>query len=148
MDDRHIGMTGTEGPTLERRERWRRTVMIAQGAYYVLAGLWPLVHFSSFSSILAMQVNPFQAQSFGAVLVVVGGNLVEAARREPPGQSPTLLGAAVAGAIAVVSMVWLPRLAGFSGLWVDLVVEVAIAVALVVLYPRTQSVRSPIRHKR
>jgi hypothetical protein len=95
-----------------------------------------------------MQVNPFQAQAFGAVLVVVGGSLVEAARREPPGPFPTLLGAAVAGTIAIVSMVWLPRLVGFSGLWVDLAVEVAIAVALVVLYPRTQSDRSPIRRKR
>ena len=109
---------------LERRERWRRLVMIAQGTYYVLAGLWPLVHFSSFSSVVAMQsvamqINPFQAQAFGAVLVVVGGSLVEAARREPPGPFPTLLGAAVAGAIAIVSMVWLPRLVGVSGLWID-----------------------------
>ncbi len=148
MEDRRKGRASTEGSTFERRERWRRLVMIAQGAYYILAGLWPIVHFSSFSSVVAMQVNPFQAQSFGAVLVVVGGSLVEAARREPPGQFPTLLGAAVAGAIAIVSMVWLPRIVGASGLWIDLVVEVAIAIALVVLYPRTQSERSPNTRKR
>ncbi|NIU53584.1 MAG: hypothetical protein GWN68_10970, partial [Gemmatimonadetes bacterium] len=67
------------------RDRWRRWVLLAQGVYYVLTGLWPLVHFSSFARALALRVIPFQAQAFAAVLVVIGASLIEAARREPPG---------------------------------------------------------------
>jgi predicted outer membrane lipoprotein len=125
----------------ERRDHWRRWIVIAQGAYYMLSGLWPLVHFSSFAQIVALRINPFQAQSFGALLIVIGASLLEASRRQPPGAFPTLLGVAVAAAIAVINLVWLPRLAVRSGLWIDVLIEVAIASALILLYPRSQSER-------
>jgi hypothetical protein len=121
----------------ERPDRWRRWVLSGQGGYYVITGLWPLLHFSSFTSVVAFRVNPFQAHVFAAVIIVVGGSLLEAARREPPGRFPTMLGIGVASAIALVSLVWLPRLAVASLLWADLAVEVAFAIALAVLYPRT-----------
>jgi len=136
------------GLTVEKRNRWRRLTLMAQGLYYILTGLWPLAHFSSFSRAVALPVNPFQAQAFGAVLVVVGAHFVEVGRREPPGSSATLLGIAVAGAIAVVDMVWLPRLGSVSALWIDLIAEVAIAVALVLFYPRLQGERNPITRRR
>ena len=125
----------------EGRDSWRRWVLMALGAYYVLTGLWPLIHFSSFAAFVRLNVNPFQAQAFAAVIIVVGASLVEAARREPPGAYPTLLGVAVAGAIAIVSLAWLPRLGVASGLWIDLVLEVLFIAALVLLYPRAQPER-------
>lgn len=120
------------------RDRLRRWVLLTQGVYYVLTGLWPLIHFDSFADFVALNVIPFQAQAFGAVIVVVGASLIEASRREPPGSYPTLLGTAVAGAIAMVSLFWLPRMGVASGLWIDFAIEVAIAAALVLLYPRAQ----------
>lgn len=138
----------TESSAADRRNRRRRLAIMAQGLYYMLTGLWPLAHFSSYSRALALPVNPFQAQVFGAVLVVIGAHFMEAGRREPPGPSATLLGVAVACAIAVVDMVWLPRLGSVSVLWIDLVAEVAIAVSLVVFYPRTQPERNPLGRRR
>ncbi len=128
--------SGANPKSVETRNRWRRHVLRGQGAYYILAGVWPLLHFPSYARFVALDVNPFQSQVFSALLIVIGGALIEATRREPPGPFPTLLGAAVAGAIAVVSLIWLPRLGVASGLWADLFVEVAIAVILIVLYPR------------
>ncbi|UCF21070.1 MAG: hypothetical protein JSU87_06700 [Gemmatimonadota bacterium] len=125
--------------TSEPRDRARRWLLLAQGGYYLLTGLWPLVHLSSFAQIVALRINPFQAQSYGAVLIVIGACLIEAARRGPPDAFATLLGAAVAAAIAVVDLVWLPRLGVTSGLWFDLLVEVAFAVALILFYPRVQA---------
>jgi hypothetical protein len=113
-------------------------VLLAQGVYYVLTGLWPLVDFHSFARFVALDVIPFQAQAFAAVIIVIGASLIEAARREPPSAYPTMLGAAVAGAIAIVSLFWLPRMGVTSGLWIDFAIEVAIAAALVLLYPRAQ----------
>lgn len=135
MAEKSGGAVG-DGSAVQRRNRWRRRVILLQGAYYVLTGIWPLAHFSSFSRAVALSVNPFQAQAFGAVLVVLGAHLLEAGRREPPGASTTLLAIAVAGAISVINMIWLPRLGAASALWGDLLVEVAIAVALVIFYPR------------
>ncbi len=139
--NRRGARSGTDPRGSERRDRWRRWVMLGQGAYYVITGIWTLLHFPSFARIVAQPMNPFQAQVLAAVTVVVGAALIEAARREPPGPYPTLLGAAVAGAIALVSLIWLPRLDTASGLWADLVIEVAIAVTLIVLYPRSQPER-------
>lgn len=130
------------GLSPEARDRWRQGVMVGQGSYYVLTGLWSLAHFSSFAAAVALRINPFQAQAFGAVIVVVGGCLLEAARREPPGSFPTLLGAAVASAIAIVSLWWLPRMGELTILWADLAVEVAFAVSLILLYPRSQPEKS------
>lgn len=142
MAERRGGGTA-DAPVAERRNRWRRVAMLVQGTYYILTGLWPLIHFSSFSRAVALPMNPFQAQTFGAVLVIIGAHLLETARRDYPGASATLLGIAVAGAIAVVDLVWLPRLAVPSALWGDLLAEVAIAIALVIFYPRFHGERSP-----
>lgn len=147
MADKREG-GATNGSAMERRNRWRRLAITAQGLYYILTGLWPLAHFSSFSRAVALPVNPYQAQVLGAILVVVGAHFMEAGRRDAPGSSATLLGIAVAGAIAVVDMVWLPRLGSVSALWIDLVVEVAIAVALVVFYPRLQTERNLTARRR
>jgi hypothetical protein len=133
---------GPEGGAVDLRDRWRRRVVLAQGAYYLLVGIWPLVHFPSYTEVVAFALNPFQAQAFGAVIAVLGGSLLEAARREPPGVFTTALAIAVAGAITLVSLIWLPREPRLTGLWLDVVLEVTFAVALVVLYPRAQSDRS------
>lgn len=135
-------------PPPERRDRWRRWILAAQGAYYVLTGLWSIIHFSSFTRAVALTINPFQAHAFAAVIVVVGANLAEAARRDAPGRFPTQLGAAVAGAIALVELIWLPRLGPGGALWLDFVVEVAFVVALIVLYPRNQTEDTRSRPRR
>ena len=118
------------------RDRWRRRALLTQGGYYVLTGAWPLLHFSSFSRAVAIHTLPFQAHLFGAVMIVIGGYLLEAARHGPPEASPTLLGIAVAAAIALISLFWLTAMPGLSGLWVDLVAETGFAVTLAVNYPR------------
>jgi hypothetical protein len=133
---------GAEPLPVEGRDRWRRRALTAQGVYYLLAGLWPLVHFGSFADAVALLINPFQAQTFGAVIAVVGSSLIEACRRGPPAAKPTALGIGIAGAIALVSLLWLPRQGGWSALWIDLAFEVTFAVALVVLYPRAQPERT------
>ncbi len=126
-------------PESEPRDRWRRWILAGQGGYYVIIGAWPLLHFTSFARVAALPTNPFQAHAFAALIVVVGGSLLEATRRGPPGPQPTLLGAAVAGAIALVELLWLPRMGVPSALWFDLAVQVAIGIALALLYPREEN---------
>jgi uncharacterized membrane protein len=137
LDSRRIAKIRPNPLSSEGRDRWRRRVLAGQGLYYVLIGLWPLVHFASFAGAVAVRVNPFQAHAF-----------LEAVRREPPDAYPTLVGIVVAAAIALISLWWLPRLAVASALWIDLVIEVAFALALVLLYPRSQTERSRTSSRR
>lgn len=118
------------------RARWRRRILAGQGAYYMVTGAWPLIHFPSFAHFINLPVNPFQADAFAALVVVVGGTLLEAARREAVGALATLLGLAVAAAIALVEAVWLPRFGVLTPLWIDLGLQVAFALSLGIFYPR------------
>ena len=131
-----------------RREIRRRWIIMGQGIYYVLLGVWPLVYFDSFADAVGIQLHPFQAQLFGAVLAVVGGALIESARRGPPGSYPVLLAACVAAALALIDLVWLPRLRVISWFWVDLVAELAFAISLILHYPRYQAERSQTGRRR
>lgn len=130
------------------RGQWLRRFILAQGAYYALTGLWPIVHFRSFAKAFALPVHPFQAHILGAMLVVIGAVLVEQARKEPPGQIIALLGLSVASAIALVELIWLPQLGTFTWLWIDLGLQLALAVGLLVFYPRAQDEGRPGTRRR
>ena len=123
-------------PAETTRDRRRRHILAAQGAYYMLIGAWPLIHFPSFARFVGLPVNPFQAHAFGALLVVVGGVLLESVRRETSEALATLLGLAAAAAIALVEAMWLPRFGIMTPLWIDLGVQVALALTLGLFYPR------------
>ncbi len=133
MASRRDAQSGSEAR--DRWRRWRRWIITGQGTYYVLTGLWPVVHFSSFARFVAVNINAFQAHAFAAVIVVVGASLIQSARREPPGPFPASLGIAVAAAITLVDLIWLPRFGVASALWLDAVVEVAFVVGLLLSYP-------------
>jgi hypothetical protein len=148
MASRRTAKSSNESRSDERRATRRRWIIMGQGIYYVLLGVWPLLYFDSFASAVGLQMHPFQAQLFGAVLAVVGGALIESARREPPDTDPTLLAASVAAALALIDFVWLPRLRVISWFWVDLVVELAFAVTLIVHYPRQQAGRGQTMSRR
>lgn len=132
----------------EVRARWRARVLAGQGVYYLLTGLWPLVHFHSFASIVNLPTQPFQAHRFAVLVVVIGAFLLEHVRRGTTGPSPTLLGLAAAAAIALVEAIWLPRITGASGLWVDLGVQLALVAALTLLYPRETRERRTATRRR
>lgn len=136
MASRGVRTGGARNRAAGLRPRWRRRTILVQGGYYLVTGAWPLLHFPSFARLVDLPINPFQAHAFAALVMVVGACLLEAGRRGDPGAYPTMLGAAVAVAIALVEIVWLPRFGGLSGLWLDLPVEVAFALALGLLYPR------------
>ncbi len=134
-----------ESPARSRRRSW---VLAALGGYYILFGAWPLFHFDSFAALVALPIHPFQAHTLGAVTVVLGACFIEAARREWPGPFPTLVGIATASAIAFTELVWLPQLRLLSALWIDLTVQLAAVVALLLLYPRNQQYGGRARARR
>jgi hypothetical protein len=85
----------TAGPTFVVGQR---TVMIGQGAYYLVAGLWPLVGLDTFLAVTGPKTDLWLVQTVGALVAVMGAVLLLAARHtHAPAEVVTLaVGAALA----------------------------------------------------
>jgi hypothetical protein len=58
-----------------------RTLALAQGAYFVATGVWPLVHMRSFEAVTGPKVDKWLVKTVGVLVAVAGGVLVSAAAR-------------------------------------------------------------------
>lgn len=63
-------MIGPKNIRLERRQ-----VGIAQGVYYVVTGIWPLLSMRSFEAITGPKQDKWLVKTVGALVTVIGGNL-------------------------------------------------------------------------
>src|SRR5262245_49053180 len=75
---------------------------LAQGLYYVLLGLWPLVDIGGYREATGEQHAPWMAQTVGVLLLVVGGTLCLAAYRRQ--SSPEVLLLAFGSALGLVAV--------------------------------------------
>ena len=68
----------------------------AQGWYYLLGGLWPLVHFRSFQAVAGPKPDRFQTEVTSALFAAIGAGLLAHPRGAPPPPPTTVLSAASA----------------------------------------------------
>src|SRR5690606_20176976 len=57
----------------------------AQGWYYLASGVWPLVHYRSFIAVTGPKADDWLVRTFGALIAVVGVELVRRPRALPRG---------------------------------------------------------------
>ena len=55
--------------------RRQRQLIGLQGAYYLLTGLWPLVHLPRFEAVTGPKVDDWLVHMVGLLAVVIGGTL-------------------------------------------------------------------------
>ncbi len=78
---------------LKRRpvpEEWQQTVRrdpvaivtVAQGGYFLVTGVWPLVSMRSFELITSPKVDKWLVKTIGALIAVVGASLLVAGARQ------------------------------------------------------------------
>lgn len=92
-----------------RVDRWARRLAVAQGAFYFLSGIWPILHPRSFLAATGPKTDVWLAQTVGALLAVIGLGLLLASRhRLVPGEW-RFMGAAVALVLAVVDVIFVGR---------------------------------------
>ncbi len=77
-----------------------------QGAYYVLMGLWPLLHASSFLLVTGHKTDLWLVDTVGALVSVIGATLCVAAYRRQGAPEVFLLAIGSAGALAAVDVVF------------------------------------------
>jgi hypothetical protein len=65
----------------DARDSWRRRFLAVQSAYYLLTGLWPLVHLPSFEAITGPKTDDWLVHMVGLLACVIGATLGVAAAR-------------------------------------------------------------------
>lgn len=105
-----------------------RTIALIQGAYYILTGLWPLLHMPSFLSVTGPKDDLWLVRTVGTLVIVIGAALVTAAVRSGFPAAIWILGAGSAGGIAAIELYY-----GLTGqIWpvylIDAVIEIILAL--------------------
>lgn len=77
-----------------------RATALGQGAFWLLTGMWPLVHYRSFEAVTGPKKDDWLVKTVGGLIAVVGGTLLVSARRREPVREAALLGVAGAAALA------------------------------------------------
>jgi hypothetical protein len=84
-------------------------VALAQGVYFSLTGVWPLVHLRSFLAVTGPKVDLWLVKTVGAIVAVVGLALLLAARSGRVTPEVVLLGVGSAVALAAVDVVYVTK---------------------------------------
>lgn len=130
-----------------------RLVLRAQAIYYIVSGVWPLIHMESFIAVSGPKQDLWLVVTVGAILAAVGISIaVGAARRLPTVETATLaVGAAMVLTAVDIIYVSLGRIPPIY--LADAAVEVLLIIGVVVGWLRLygtvrppQSLTSGTRH--
>ncbi len=88
---------------------WPRRLARAQGAFFFLSGIWPVLHLRSFLAVTGPKTDVWLVQTVGALLGVIGAGLLLGARRPRLAGEWQLVGAAASLVLAVVDVVFVTR---------------------------------------
>ena len=81
----------------------RRTLAIAHGAFFLTAGLWPVVHLRSFEFVTGPKVDGWLVKTVGTLIAVSGAVIINAARRDRVTPEIIALANGVSGALGFIS---------------------------------------------
>lgn len=86
--------------------RWPVRLALAQGVFFFVTGVWPLLHLGSFLAVTGPKTDLWLVQTVGALLAVFGAVLVRVARRGHLTPEWRLLAAGFAATLAIVDAVF------------------------------------------
>jgi hypothetical protein len=78
-----------------------------QGSVYVASGLWPLLHYRSFEKVTGRKADAWLVKTIGALIAVVGVELLARQRRSE--RASSLLAGGVAAVLAAVDVTYASR---------------------------------------
>ena len=77
---------------------------VAQGAFYVATGVWPMVHMRSFEAVTGEKTDDWLVKTVGAMIAVAGVTMAAAGLRRRVTPEIALLAAGSAAALAAVDV--------------------------------------------
>lgn len=81
MEDLQPPETDFPNPPANDHVRLSRWLALAQGSFYVVTGIWPLLHLRSFLWVTGPKTDVWLVQTFGAVLAVIGAGIASVGGR-------------------------------------------------------------------
>jgi hypothetical protein len=113
-------------------DRWRRRLLAGQSVYYLVTGLWPLVHLPSFEAIAGPKTDDWLVHMVGLLVIVIGATLAVAVIRDRVRTTEVVLIAA-GSAMAFASIdLWYGLSGHISPIYLaDAAVELGVVAALV-----------------
>jgi hypothetical protein len=94
------------GERTTARDQVARAALVAQGAYYVATGVWPILHMCSFEAVTGPKRDHWLVKTVGAVIAAVGASLLVGARRRRPSVETLALAAGSAAALGAIDVVY------------------------------------------
>ncbi|MFO7662805.1 MAG: hypothetical protein R6X18_09445 [Chloroflexota bacterium] len=80
-----------------------RALLLTQGIYYLITGIWPVAHMRSFERISGPKTDDWLVKTLGMVLAIIGGILCVAGMRPRASLAPETALTAVGSASALAS---------------------------------------------
>jgi hypothetical protein len=89
--------------------RNERMLLGGQGGFYLAAGMWPLLHRSSFERVTGPKTDFWLARTVGALLAVMGAAMLIGAARDEATAETRTLALGTAGAVTAIDAVYVKR---------------------------------------
>jgi len=86
-----------------KSDRQRRLLLLTQGAYYLLSGVWPLVSIDSFQAVTGRKTDLWLVKTVAVLVGVIGGVLLGSGLRRQR-QAPEAIALACAGAAGLMAI--------------------------------------------
>jgi hypothetical protein len=123
-----------------------RLVCIAQGLYYLLSGLWPLVHMESFVSFTGPKTDLWLVDTVGVLVTVIGAVLLFAAARHQVTSAIWLLAIGSAAGLTIIDGFYALRGVIWSVYLLDAVAEVVLIALWAIALVRSRHTAAAVRH--
>lgn len=79
------------------------------GLYYVLAGIWPILHMSGFTAVTGPKTDLWLVRTVGMLVMVIGAGLIAAALRKFVSLPLILIGAGAALGFVFVDVIYVTK---------------------------------------
>ena len=114
---------------VERDASAADALAVAQGAFYLGTGLWPLLHMRSFESVTGEKTDDWLVETVGALLTVSGAVMMMAGLRRRVTPEIALLAAGSAAALTAIDVIYTARRVIRPVYLLDAAVEVGLIAA-------------------
>jgi hypothetical protein len=105
----HAGPSGAAERTGVRRRDWFALLLLGQGVYYLVTGVWPLLSIATFQMVTGDKTDLWLVKTVAVLIVVVAVTLLFAAwrGRKPPEAAVLAVGSALG--LTAIDVIYVAR---------------------------------------
>jgi hypothetical protein len=115
---------------LPKAREWTATLALAQGLFYIVTGVWPLLHMQSFERISGPKVDHWLVKTVGLLLTVIGSVLMIDGLRQRTELGSALLGVGSAGALTAIDVIYVAK----KRIWPVYLLDAVVETGLIALW--------------